>query len=561
MLGLRAKGTHMKQETKNNFIVQAGILAFAGIIVRIIGILYRSPLVMIIGDEGNGYYNTAYQIYTIILLVASYSIPSALSKVISAKLSLEQYRNAHRLFLGSIVYVVIVGSVAGLFCYFCADSLVGHNSAMVLRVFSPTIFLSGLLGCLRGYFQAHRSMVETSVSQIIEQILNALVSITGAYFLIASVAGASDTTRAIYGAIGSAIGTGSGVIIALLFMFAIYLRRRSGFMKRIKEDKHEEVLSGANVAGILLGMVTPVVLSTCIYNLSTALNLKIYQYITQHIQGMDEATSTTLYGLFSGKAMQIINIPIAIASAMSAAVIPVVSGLFERTDFDEMRSKIAGSIKVTMLIAIPSCVGLFVLSTPVTMLLYPQKASLATVSILIKVLSIAIILYCLSTLSNGILQGTGFVNRPVVHAAAALVVQAAALVAMLLFTHLDLFALCIANIIYSLLMCIMNGLSMRHVLEYEQEIKKTFVIPAVSALVMGLAAFLINKLGLMLFASDSDIVLDWTGNAILLVINVLISVTIYFIMVIRLGALDEASIRSLPGGKRIYTIAHKLHLI
>ncbi|MCR5798614.1 MAG: polysaccharide biosynthesis protein [Lachnospiraceae bacterium] len=551
----------MKQETKSNFIVQAGILAFAGIIVRIIGILYRSPLVMIIGDEGNGYYNTAYQIYTIILLVASYSIPSALSKVISARLSLEQYRNAHRLFLGSIVYVVIVGGVASLFCYYCADSLVGHNSAMVLRVFSPTIFLSGLLGCLRGYFQAHRSMVETSVSQIVEQILNALVSITGAYFLMASVAGSSDTTRAIYGAIGSAVGTGSGVIIALLFMFAIYLRRRSGFMERIKEDKHEEVLSGANVARILLGMVTPVVLSTCIYNLSTASNLKIYQYITQHVRGMDEATSTTLYGLFSGKAMQIINIPIAIASAMSAAVIPVVSGLFERADFDEMRSKIAGSIKVTMLIAIPSCVGLFVLSTPVTMLLYPQKASLATVSILIKVLSIAVILYCLSTLSNGILQGTGFVNRPVVHAATALVVQAAALLAMLLFTRLDLFALCIANIIYSLLMCIMNGLSMRHVLKYEQEIKKTFVIPAVSALIMGLAAFLINKLGLMLFASGSDIVLDWTGNAILLVINVLISVTVYFIMVIKLGALDEASIRSLPGGKRIYAIAHKFHLI
>ena len=154
-----------KKETKNNFIMQAGILATAGIIVRLIGILYRSPIVLIIGDEGNGYYNTAYNIYTIILLVSSYSIPSAISKVIAARLGTGQYRNAHRLFTGSLVYVIIVGSIASLFCFTCADRLVGHNSAMVLRVFSPTIFFSGLLGCLRGYFQAHKSMVETSVSQ------------------------------------------------------------------------------------------------------------------------------------------------------------------------------------------------------------------------------------------------------------------------------------------------------------------------------------------------------------------------------------------------------------
>ena len=93
----------MSQNKNNGFIMQAGILAAAGIIVRIIGILYRSPLVAIIGDEGNGYYNTAYVIYTIILLVSSYSIPAATSKVIAARLALKEYKNAHRLFLGSIV--------------------------------------------------------------------------------------------------------------------------------------------------------------------------------------------------------------------------------------------------------------------------------------------------------------------------------------------------------------------------------------------------------------------------------------------------------------------------
>lgn len=550
----------MKQEKKTNFIMQAGILAAAGIVVRIIGILYRSPLVAIIGDEGNGYYSTAYNIYTIILLVASYSIPSALSKVMSAKISVGQYKNAQRLFKGALIYVIIMGGLGSLFCYFCAENLVGHNSAMVLRVFSPTIFLSGLLGCLRGYFQARKSMLETSVSQVLEQILNALVSIFGAYILIASVAGSSETNRAIYGAIGSAIGTGSGVLIALLTLFALYLRRRDTRLKEFENDTCAEVLSGKEVASILLRMVTPIILSTCIYNLSTASNLKIYQGITEHFYHMDESQAATLYGLFSGKAMQIINIPVAIATAMSAAIIPVISATYERGEYDETRRKISDAIKVTMLIAIPAAVGLFVLSKPVTMLLYPQKASLDTVSVLIKVLAITVVLYCLSTLSNGILQGTGFVNRPVVNAAVALIVQAAFLSLTLLYTDLNLYALCGANIVYSLLMCISNSLSMRHALGYKQEIRRTFVLPAISAVIMGIVAFIIERLANIIINS-MGIEYNWFYNAAILFADVFVSVLIYMIFIIRLGALSREELLNLPKGKMLVSVLKKLHIL
>jgi len=553
---------YMKQikEKKSNFILQAGILAAAGIVVRIIGILYRSPLVMIIGDEGNGYYNKAYAIYTIILLVSSYSIPSALSKVMAAKIGVGEYKNAHRLFKGALIYVVIVGGLGSLFCFFFADSIVGHNSATVLKVFSPTIFLSGLLGCLRGYFQAHKSMLETSVSQIIEQILNAIVSITGAYLLIGAVAGSSKTTQAVYGAIGSAIGTGSGVLIALLIMFAIYMKRRSYILNEITEDSHEDILTGKDVAKILLSMVTPIILSTCIYNLSTVSNLKIYEGITQQIYHMDEPTSSTLYGLFAGKAMQIINIPIAIATAMSAAIIPVISSSYERKEYDETLTKIASAIKVTMLIAIPACVGLCVLSHPVTMLLYNQPESRDTVSILIKVLSISVVLYCLSTLSNGILQGTGYVNRPVINATIALVVQAVALTGMLLFTDLNLYALCFANIIYSLLMCILNSLSMRKVLGYKQEIKRTFVLPAIAAILMGIVAGLINICGRAILPK-MGLNLNWYTNIPILVIDLIISVIVYGLILIKIGGINEQEMRSLPKGRTLVKICSKFHLL
>lgn len=219
----------------NSFVMQAGILAAAGIICKVIGILYRSPLAAVIGDEGNGYYSSAYEIYTIILLVSSYSIPSAISKVIAQRLALREYRNAQKIFRCAIGYVVVVGGLASLFTFFGAGILVGGNSVPVLRIFAPTIFFSGLLGVLRGYFQAHGTMVPTSFSQIVEQILNAVVSILAAFLLIKAVAGKDTTTQAVFGASGSAIGTGAGVLIALLFMFGIFLLNREYINQKNKK--------------------------------------------------------------------------------------------------------------------------------------------------------------------------------------------------------------------------------------------------------------------------------------------------------------------------------------
>lgn len=153
----------------------------AGILVRIIGVLYRSPVTSIIGDEGNGYYSIAYNLYSMVLLIASYSIPMAVSKVVSGKLALKQYREAHKVFRCALIYVLIVGAIASLFTFFGASILVPDSQQKaipVLRVLAPAIFLSGFLGVLRGYFQAHSTMMPTSISQIIEQVLNAIVSLS-----------------------------------------------------------------------------------------------------------------------------------------------------------------------------------------------------------------------------------------------------------------------------------------------------------------------------------------------------------------------------------------------
>ena len=540
-----------KKKNSNNFVMQAGILAAAGIICRIIGILYRSPLAAVIGDEGNGYYSSAYEIYTIILLVSSYSIPSAISKVIAQRLALKEYRNAQKIFRCAIGYVVVVGGLASLFTFFGAGLLVGGNSIPVLRIFAPTIFFSGLLGVLRGYFQAHGTMVPTSFSQIVEQILNAVVSILAAFLLIKAVSDSDTTTQAVYGASGSAIGTGSGVIIALLFMLGVFLLNKEYINRKVKRDNSSQVLSTGEVYKIIITMVTPVILSTFIYNFNTSLNLTIYTRIMEHVKGFTEAEAYTQYGLFSGKAKQISNIPIAIASAMSSAMIPGISGSFAQGDIAGTNRRIGTAIKTTMFLSIPSAVGLTVLAKPVTLLLYPQKASVDTVSYLLAAMSISIIFYALSTISNAVLQGIGKVNLPVVNAAVALVIQTVVLVPLLLTTDIGLYTLVIATVLYSFLMCILNGISVKKELKYKQEIIKTFLLPGWAAILMGAAAFGVYH-GLYLLIHM---------NVVCLAAAILVAVPIYFVLTIKMGAVGRKDLLALPKGTLFVRIAEKCRLI
>ncbi len=540
-------------QKKTNFVAQAGILALAGIVCRIIGILYRSPLTGIIGDEGNGYYSTAYNIYTIILLISSYSIPGAISKVISQRLAVKEYKNAHRIFKMSLLYVSIVGLLASLFAFFAAPILVDEYSVVVLRVFAPTIFLSGILGVLRGYFQAHRTMVPTSYSQILEQIFNAVFSILMAFLFMKTSMDALTASEPVKGAMGSALGTGIGVLAALLFMSLIYLYNRGIIRRSMERDRTpaRELLNNREIGIIILTVVAPFLLSTFIYNFSISLNQTIFSRILENVKEMDIKEVVTMYGIFSGKSWVIINIPIAFASAMSSAVIPTISTSYSQGNERETFRRISTAIQTTMLLAIPSAVGLAILAEPVMRLLFPQKESLAIAASLLRVLSVSVIFYSLSTLTNAILQGTGLVKKPVINAAIALVVQTVFLVPMLIFTDWNQYALAIAAILYSGSMCLLNALSLKKGLGYRQNLKKSFLLPLASALIMGIATW----------GSYTILEMFMPSFVLSLVFSIGFSVIIYFMALLLTKALEEEDILALPKGRLILRVARKTHLL
>lgn len=534
----------------NNMIKQAGILAIAGIVCRIIGVLYRSPLTAIIGDEGNGYYSAAYGVYTTILLISSYSIPSAISKEIAQKLVVKEYKNSQRIFYCAIMYVLIIGGLASLFTFFYADLLVEENSVIVLKVFSPTIFLSGLLGVLRGFFQAHRTMLQTSISQIIEQIFNAIISILAANLLIKSIVNGSDTEHAIYGAVGSAIGTGISVIITLLFMCFVYYLNKNIIQRRIQLESSANIETYGNIMKNIFSTVTPIILSTFAYNFSTTLNQTLYSKISIYIKGFQEEAVATMFGIFAGKAVVIANIPIAIAASMSASLLPSISETYIQGNIIETKQKIDSAIHTTMLISIPAAVGLAVLSKPVVQLLYPQNSSLLLASNLLRCLSISIVFYSLSTLTNAVLQGIGKAKLPVINAFISLIIQTIVLAIILLNTGWDLYGLAAVTIIFSLLMCILNNISVYRILSFKMNIKKSFIIPFSASAIMGIE---LHFSYLALYAICKH-------NAISLFMAIIVAALLYFLVLIKFRGINKDELGVLPKGSTMIKIAERLHL-
>lgn len=531
----------------------------AGMISRIIGLLYRSPLTAVIGESGMGYYSEAYTFYSNVLMISSYSIPAAVSKVIAQKLAAREYRNAHRLFYCAMGYVLVVGFLASLFLFFGAGFFVKEEAVPVLRTFAPTIFIFGILGVLRGYFQAHKSMVQTSVSQILEQIANAAVSVGGAALIIkmnlgtiAMPAGDAEKVKhAVYGAIGSALGTGSGVLVALLFIAWTYFLNRKIILRRVARDRHEDVDSYGQMIRTITLIVTPFILSTAIYNFNETINTYLYNKVVPGVKGLDSFLQHEKMGIYS-LSLTVLKIPLAFASAMAAAMIPSVAQASAAGRMNETKESIGTAIKTTMIIAIPSAVGLLVLAKPVTYLLFPRSDEVVTMAgKLLMVLSLSAAFYSLSTLSNSILQGLGKVNVPILNAGIALAIQTVVSAGLLLFTDMDLYGLSVTNTLYAGIMCLLNQISLRKAIGYRQEWKNAILLPTLAAVIMGGAARGTYEL----------LLLGLKSPRIALIPAVLVGVVTYFVVLLALGTMSEEELRGLPKGHVLVKVAKKCKLL
>ena len=258
----------MSRKNDNTLVKNASFLMIAALISKIIGMLYKSPLSSTLGSQSFALFQYAQNAYFILLMIASFSIPQAVSKVMAEKIAFKRYRDAQRVFHCALLYAVIMGGAVALFCVFGASLLVPDNMAnarLALQMLAPTIFLSGILGVFRGYFQAYRNMMPTSFSQIIEQIFVATVALGMSGYMIKIHAGQEEAVIQRWGAAGATIGTGAGVLAALLFMLWVYGLNKKRIRREISRDRVSTNESYRVLMKSIVLIIMPIIFSAFIF--------------------------------------------------------------------------------------------------------------------------------------------------------------------------------------------------------------------------------------------------------------------------------------------------------
>lgn len=546
-----------KQQSEKNLLIQGTILAAAGVITKIIGAVYRVPLVGILGDKGLGYYGVAFQIYAIALTLTSYSLPVAVSKLVSARVAVDEYKNAYKVFRGALAFAITVGGTAALIIFFGAGVIAKNIMAMsmsvyALRVLAPCILIVAILGVFRGFFQGNGSMMPTAISQILEQIINAIVSIGGAYVLlkagraVGKTRGDSSYGEA-YGAAGGTLGTVAGAAAALVFVVFIFLIYQRVVKRRMKRDRSRHKESYKEIFRVLLLTIAPVILSATVYNICGVIDNSMFGKIMA-AQGHKESEYAALLGIISGKYETLINVPLAFSSAIASAMMPSIVAAVESKSRKQLHNKIELFSRFTMVVAIPSAVGFIVLAKPLLdLIFFTEDNKIAAVTLQLGALSV--IFYCLSTITNAALQGMDRMMTPVYSAAAALVVHIISLFIMMVVFKWGIYAVVLSKIVFSVTACIFNAHALREYAGFVQERKKTFIIPTIASVIMGVVALVVH-LFFELFL----------GTHIATILALLAAVAVYGTAIILLGGLTEAEMRQMPMGTKLVAICKKCHL-
>ena len=293
-----------------------------------------------------------------------------------------------------------------------------------------------------------------------------------------------------------------------------------------------------------------------ILNLTTTVNQTIYYNIMAGVKGMDEFEMSTAYGIFSNKAVVISNIPISIATAMATAVIPNISAAYAMFDLVETRRRFITAVRFVLVVAVPCAAGLCVLGMPVTMLLFPQCDSLDLASRLLSMLSVTVILYSVSTITNAALQSIGRMSMPLVSAGIALFVQTLILVVLLMFTSMGIYALVVVSILYSGLIFALNQFFLHRYLDPRADLVNILGKPCLAALVMSIAC----RLTYALFTILCDVMGlgRYMSNLVCLVPSIMVAVVVYFFVLIRIGTLSRKDILSFPRGKMLLRTFRRL---
>ena len=535
-----------KTKTGRNLVVQGSILALASIIVRLIGIVYRIPLTNIVGNEGMGYYGFAFEVYQILVILSTSAIPVAVSKLTASRVAKREYKNAQRIFRCSIIFAAVLSGTLALITFVGARQISSFmfggitEVAPALRVLAPTVFVCAVMGVFRGYTQGLGNMAPTGLSQVVEQIFNAIVSVAASAILI--------SRGAAYGAAGGTMGTFMGAVSSLVFLYFVYAANRKGLNQRMKKDPTKKLMEDKEIYRLIGLTVIPLILTSTIYQISSLLDSALFSNILKAI-GYQSSFISSLYGIYSSKYQLLINLPLGITSALSVAMMPGIAGAIALNRKDQVREQMDMVIRMTMLIAIPCAVGVAVMGGPIMQMLFNDATTLPGRMLIVG--AVTIIFYALSTLTSTILQASNHMRVPVINAAISLSVHIVFTVVLLAFANLHIFALIYGNIVFSFCMCVLNLRSLAKLIDYRLDIQKMCGATFVASVIMGVVTFLVYKGCIYVIHS----------NILSTLIAIIIAVVVYALFMVLTRGVTEDELYMFPKGETLVRILYRMHLL
>ena len=562
---------------QNTFFGGAAILAVGIFVVKIIGMFYKIPLLNIIGETGSADFTNAYNIYAVLLTISTAGLPVAVSKMVSEANALGRRGQVHQVFRTSLAAFLVLGGVSFLVMYFGAEQLAGlMNDSLAapgIRALAPAVICVGCLAALRGYSQGHSNMTPTSVSQIIEALCKLVIGLALASWVMKQTFTAADLARCApaldtsgmtaeelsdtiaavqtsQAASGAITGVTVGTIVALAYMVMNYVfsRMREPVRRTDRPDDTRDILLH------LLKIAIPITLSSSMVGIVTLIDSSLVQGQLQKALEMTENASRAIYGNYAG-ALNIYNLPTSLMAAITASVIPAVSGCLVRRD-RKGAARITGSaLRITALLAFPMGVGLFVLGTPIMRLLFP-RLTIEVAGPLLSTLGLATPFVCLMLVCNSILQAHGFVNLPVlimVLGGAVKIINNYHLVALV-----GIAGAPVGNILCFGLCLALDLVVISRVIPNRPPLIPIFVKPLAASSIMGGAVWAVyGTLFRMLSAAETVEggkivrVISRGDNIAATIAAILVAVAVYLFLVVTLRAISREDLALMPKGDKL----------
>ncbi|MCL2526965.1 MAG: polysaccharide biosynthesis protein [Defluviitaleaceae bacterium] len=482
---------NQSKNRKNHFVKQAAILAAASLLVRLIGFFYRLPLTDLVGDAGNAFYLSAYYVYAFAITLTSGALPAAISKLVSERVALGKYSDAHELFKNALGFAAIVGGLVAFIMYFGADQLTQMRffnfpeASYAVRALAPTVFVVALLAVFRGYFQGMNTMIPTAVSQVIEQIFNAAFSLWLAHVFF-------RTARVELAAAGAAAGTGIGAVAGLIVVFGFYLLVSRKLRVRAAGNHHTLHLNGgiekreAQIKAILLTAL-PIIVGMGIYQIANFIDLGMAKDRIMSSGYFTDDQVDVMVGQFTGKFLLLTTLPVALSVALSQAVIPDISSSSATMDKAAIKNKINTAMRISMALSIPAVVGLSVLADPILALLFPDHPQGGW---LLRYGAVSIIFLALVQVSTGALQGIGKVMLPAIAAFFGVLIKIPVNWVLLAIPSINILGTVISTIVCYVIAAAINLYFLHKYTGVLPDYKGAFLKPAFAAMGMGFVCFI-----------------------------------------------------------------------